>query len=119
MGAYATEHASALADIRAAGVDVTFTLSDSTYAPSTDATSAPTTSTVTGAAMRVKGDARMYESMKLVQSGLVTLLFAPDTYGERPALGSIVEWEGADAVVVGVNPLAPDGTDILARVVIV
>ena len=119
MGLYATEHAGALADIRAAGVAITFTSNAETYTASTDTTTTGAAQTVTGAAIRVKGDPTEYESMKLVQTGLVTLLFAPDTYGDRPELGNSVTWEGAGYTVVGVNPLAPDGTDILSRVVIV
>ncbi len=115
---YATEHASALADIRAAGVDVTFTLTTSTYTEATDVESAPVETTVSGAAIRVKGNPNEYAAMKLTQAGLVTLLFAPDTYGERPALSSVVEWEGSDYTVVGVSPTAPDGVDIISRVVI-
>ena len=113
--AYTVEHAGALADLRAAGVAVTFTLTGGTYAPSTDVETAPTSSTVTGYAIRTKGQTSN-ASGSLVQAVAITLLFAPDTYGERPEVGATVAWEGATYTVVTVQPVAPDGADIISRV---
>ncbi len=117
--AFATEHSSALADIRAAGANVTFTSTTETYVPSTDTTTAGATTTVTGAAMRVKSAPVQYIKGTLIEQAFTTLLFAPDTYGDRPPLGSTVTWESTTFTVVDVSPLAPDGTDIISRVVIV
>ncbi len=115
--AYTTEHASALADIRAAGASVTFTLAVATYNEATD-TQTTTNSTVTGAAIQVKGDPNQYERLKLTEYSPATLLFAPDTYGSKPALGSTVPWAGSTQTVKSVDPLSPDGSTIIARVVI-
>ena len=116
---YATDHADALADIREAGTDVTFTLSETTTNETTDAESTAVISTVSGAAIRASGKPQVYGPGNLTVSAPTTLLFAPDTYGERPALGSTVDWEGATWTVESVNPISPDGTDIISRVVII
>jgi hypothetical protein len=118
MGRFAAEHAGAYADILANGVAVTFTTATRTHTPATDTFGTAVTSTVTGAALRVRGDAKTYREMQLTQSGLVTLLFAPTTYGDLPELGSTVTWEGQTQTVVAVNPVSPDGFAIIARVVL-
>lgn len=115
---YATQHASASALIRQKGTNVTFTLATATHDPSTGTFSAPGTVTVTGAAIRVRGNPVAYQALGLIELHPATLLFAPDTYGERPALGSTVSWEGATRTVKSVDPVAPDGTDILSRVIV-
>lgn len=115
---FAAEHASARADIGAAGQTVTFTKASATHDPATATFSGSSSATVTGAAMRVRGNPATFTPGRLVQADEVMLLFAPDTYGNRPELGSTVSWEGHTREVVAVNPLAPDGTDILSRVVI-
>lgn len=116
MTKYATEHAGALADVTEAGTAVTFTKSTTTTNPST-AQVTTTTSTVAGHAIRVEGDPETYERLGLTQSNPVTLLFTPTTYGQEPAKGSTFTWEGETRAVAHVEPLAPDGTTILARVV--
>lgn len=118
MSGFATEHASARAEIGANGAVVTFTLTTATHDPTTATFSGASSSTVTGAAMRVRGDPTKFIPGRVVAAGEVMLLFAPDTYGDRPELGSTVSWEGETWEVVAVNPLAPDGTDILSRVVV-
>jgi hypothetical protein len=119
MGKYTAEHLSALADIRAAGTDVTFTLSVTTTDETTGIESTAVVSTVTGAALRVTGAPQSYGPGDLTVSAPTTLLFGPDTYGERPALGSTVDWEGATWTAKSVGPISPDGTDIISRVVVI
>lgn len=115
--AYATEHADALADVRAAGAPVVFTESQMAIDDETGAAT-ETISTVPGHALRVKGRPDTYRALSLVESQAPTLLFVPDTYGAAPALGSSVIWNGATYTVRDVDPLAPDGTAILHRVVV-
>lgn len=118
MSSYLAEHAGALADLAEAGTAVTFSHTTSTYTESTDATTAPVTATVAGYALRVKGNPITYAALNLVQSEAPTLLFAPSTYGQMPVLGSSVTWGGQSYTVRDVNPLAPNGTAILCKVVV-
>lgn len=116
---YAADHAGAVADVQAAGARVTFTLSSpGTYTDATDAWTSATTTTVAGYAIRVGGNPVRYAELNLRQSEAPTLLFTPSTYGSLPALGSSVTWNSLVYTVRDVQPLAPDGTAILARVVV-
>lgn len=118
--AYATEHADALDDVRAAGAPVTFTRTvHASYDPEGAAEDAePTTTTVTGYAMRVRGRPDRYDRLTLIESQAPTLLFVPSTYGELPPLDAECTWGGKSMVVADVDPLEPDGTAILARVIV-
>lgn len=119
MTLYAAEHASALADLREAGARVTFSLSTpGTYNEATGAWSTPTDSSVAGYAIQDGGDPLAYERLTLIESEAPTLLFAPDTYGDRPSLGMSVTWAGELHTVRDVKPLSPDGTPILFWVII-
>jgi hypothetical protein len=116
---YAADHAGALRDIADAGTAVTFTKNlPGTHAPTTGTFTTPTTSTVTGSAVRVRGDAQRYTELQLVEAEAPTLLFAPDTYGDLPELESVVTWGGVDYTVRDINPVAPDGNAILARIIV-
>lgn len=116
---YASDHAGALADVKAAGATVTFTLSSpGTYDAATDTYTSAVTTYVSGAAIRVAGNPLAYQALELIQSEAPTLLFTPTTYGSLPALQSAVTWGGATYTVRSVDPLAPDGTAILARIVV-
>ena len=77
-------------------------------------------STVTGSAMRVKGDPHTYTALGLSLTENPTLFFVPDTYGDVPEPGDEVTWPTSGTVyhVADVNPIAPDGVVIAARVVI-
>lgn len=112
---YADVHADALADVAAAGVAVIFSAVTQTYDATTD-TVTPVTTTMTGSAVQVGGDPRQFEALGLVQQRPIVLLFAPNSYGSVPALGSTVSWGGARYTVRAVQPIAPDGTAILSRV---
>ncbi len=116
---YAPEHASALADVTAAGSAVTFTWrTPGVHDPATDTFTTAATVTVAGYALRVRGDPDRYRALSLVEAQAPTLLFTPTTYGALPALGASVTWGGTVYTVRDVAPLAPDGTAILARVVV-
>jgi hypothetical protein len=117
MSGYATEHAGALADIQEAGAAITFTKTVRTPDPTTGVAS-ETTSTVSGHALRVRGKPETYEALSLIESAAPTLLFAPTTYGDLPLRGSTCSWGGKHRTVKDVDPLEPDGTAILARVVV-
>lgn len=116
---YETEHASALADVRAAGVDVVFTKTvKGAYDASTNTFGPDTVTTVTGAAVRTKGDPKKYAALNLIESEAPTLLFVADTYGDTPPLESAVDFGGNTYRVRDVDPLAPDGTAIFTRAVV-
>jgi hypothetical protein len=101
------------------GVSVTFTLATpGIYDGTTDTFSSATTSTWTGTAQRVAGDAKRYAELNLVESEAPTLLFTPDTLGDTPALNSSCSFSGVVYVVRDVNPWAPDGTTRTCRVVV-
>ena len=114
---YAAEHAAALADIRAAGKALIFTGETRTYDPLTGVATLEET-TVAGYAIRVQGDPRMYEALGLVEMEAPTLLFAPSTLGERPDIGMTCTWAGYDWVAKKIFPVSPDGTLIVAKVVV-
>lgn len=118
---YATEHASALADVRAAGRSVTFTVTTRTQDRTTGLVT-PVDSTVTGAALRVKSDPKKLSALSvqhnLSMESAITLLFVPDTYGGGVDPGASVEWMSKTYIVRDVDPLAPDGSNIFQRVVV-
>lgn len=78
----------------------------------------PTVTTISGNAIRVRGLPQTYRALGLIDSEAPTLLFDATTYGDRPAPGDTVVWEGLTWVVRDVNPVAPDGVAIISRVVI-
>jgi hypothetical protein len=116
--AYTTDHADALVAVREAGASVTFTRTNSTYNPATDTFDAARRVTVIGHAIRVKGDPERHRALSLTISEAPTLLFAPTTYGQTPDVGMSVDFGGVRYVVRDVEPVAPDGTAILARVTV-
>jgi len=98
---------------------VTFThTTPGTYDATTDTTTSPVTTTVTGNAMQVRGDPETYKALGLVEYEAPTLLFVAQTYGEVPQVGDTTDWASITYTVKSVQPLAPDGYVILARVVI-
>lgn len=98
----------------------TFTkASPGTYDAATDTFTTPTTSTVTGSAIKVRSkdsEVRRYEALGLVLADTLTLLFTPTTYGDTPEVGSSVEWAEQTYTVRTVETIAPDGVTIAARV---
>jgi hypothetical protein len=107
-------------------MSVTFTRATQTYTPTTDVT-AVTETTITGSAVQVRGNAQRYADQGLTLSTMPTLLISAEDYGlvsfsedfVRP--GDTVEWptgSGTIYTVKDVEPVAPDGYAIIARVAI-
>jgi len=113
---YADKHASALAMLRKKGKAVSFVQTVPTYDPSTGLTVSVVT--VPGWAIGTRGDPRVYEAMGLVMTEAPMLLFAAATYGQVPAVGARVEWEGKPLTVQWVDPVAPDGSVIVSKVLV-
>lgn len=101
---------------------ITFTRTAQTYDAATDTMTSVAT-TVTGDAVQVTpkdSDLVRFRERDLVITETILLLFTPTTYGQVPAPGDVVTWPnssvGLEYTVRDVNPLAPDGVVILARV---
>lgn len=90
------------------------------YDAATDTWSAPEIAeTVSGEATQTKGDPEQYRALSLVESEAPTLLWAPNTYGDAaPDPGWTVTWADVEYVVKAVDPVAPDGVVIVAKIVI-
>ena len=85
----------------------------------TDTFAAPTVSTVTGEAIRVGASAselHRFAAGGFVAQETAVLFWTPTTYGDRPRPGDTVSWESLTWVVLYVDPIAPDGVTIAARV---
>lgn len=78
----------------------------------------PTVTTITGNAIRVRGNPNTMRALGLIDSEAPTLFFTPTTYGARPKAGDTVVWESLTWAAKDVDPIAPDGVTIAARVVI-
>jgi hypothetical protein len=109
MSVYADDFAGAYADVAAAGAAVTFTKVTTTQDDTTGAPNAPSTATVTGVAIRVKGDPIKYRDLGLTESEAPTLFFVPLAQGDLPALASTVSWGGETYTVRDLRPLDVDG----------
>ena len=96
---------------------ITFTKVTQAYDPATD-TMTPTTTTVTGSAIQVRGDPRRYQALNLNLVTMPTLFFAPTVYGESPGVGDTVIWALKSYTVRDVSDIAPDGVVIASRVVV-
>jgi hypothetical protein len=122
-GSYAAEHADALADVSDAGAAVVFTRTVNVEDTATGLVT-PSVSTIAGSAIRVKGNPDKYQALGLVQSQAPSLFFTPNNYGDCPGPGDTVLWRDpvtqqlATYAVKDVDPIAPDGFVIAARVVI-
>lgn len=114
---YKNDHARALKDITKAGAAVTFRKATRTHNPVTGHSTVVDT-TVAGSAVRVAGRPKVYEALKLVESQAPTLLFVASTYSEKPDVGMTVVWGSQTFTVKDVNPVAPDGSAIICRVVV-
>ena len=114
---YAPDHASALADLRAAGTAVTFTRTTNAYDEATGLLT-PTTATVTGYAIRDMGRPDRYERLGLVPGTNPTLQVTTTTYGAAILLGDTVTWGGTVLTVKDVEPVDLDGNGaVIASVV--
>lgn len=118
MADYTADAAQAQADIAAAGAAVTFARGAGAFTPSTGRVSGAAT-TATSAAVRVIGTDRLrfiQQSTKLVNP--IVLLVGSEALGTfEPTPGDTMTFSGDRYVVRDVNPIAPDGTDILYSIV--
>lgn len=116
---YAQDHAGALLDLTEAGAAVTFThVTPGTYDASTDTWTDAVDASVSGYAIRTRGNPLRYQALNLTQSESPSLLFTPTTYGQQPAIGSTVTWDSVSYTARDVEPVEPDGTAILSKVVV-
>lgn len=119
MTAYAADARGAYADLLAAGQAVTFTKQvPGTIDPATNRLSGASTVTVVGAAVRVKGNPLQYQALELVITEAATLIFAAQTIGQLPPIGASVSFGGEMYVVRYIDPVAPDGTPLVSRIVV-
>lgn len=103
--------------LRRKGVAVVFTkIIPGTTDPVTEETTAATTVTVAGYAMRIQGDPDEYARLGLIQSEHPMLAFEPDTLGELPTLGMSVPFGDDTFIVEDVNPCAMNGTATSAHI---
>jgi hypothetical protein len=100
MSTYTADHASALADVKAAGAAISFV----------------GTSTVAGYAIPLRGMPKQYRATRLVEGQGPVLFFVPTTYGQRPALNALGTWAGQEYAVKDEEPFDPDGTAIFSFV---
>lgn len=117
---WAAVHARKLAAFQRLGVAVTFTLVlPGTYQESTGTFSgSPTTVTVTGYAVRIKGDPDMYAKLGLIETEAATLDFVPTTMGQRPPKLARAPFGSETFIVAEIFPFAPAGSDISSRIVV-
>lgn len=87
-------------------------------------TTAPSTVTFEGNCIAVRGSVQRYQALNLVLSTTVTLFFDRRSYGDRMFTsdfvqpGDTVEWAGVTYSVKDVEPIAPDGIVIAARIIV-
>lgn len=122
--AFADEHAAALEAIQEEGRPATFLRTTRTEDPDTGQT-VPSTSSVSGYAIRVKGDPLRFQALGIVERDVVVLLFAASTFGDEVRPGDTVRWpdtglpgSGKAYTVRDVDAVAPDGPSIIARVTV-
>lgn len=121
-GKYAAEWADALADVAEAGSPITFSKTVAgTFNPSTGDSAPPTTQSVTGKAIRTKGNPDTYLALGLIEAQSPTLFFVPDVYGVLPQLGMSALWGGTTYNVAdgGIDPLDLDGKGAIAARIVV
>jgi hypothetical protein len=104
---------------------VTFTRSSpGTYNDATGQWSSPSTTTITGNAISVRGNPQRYRDLSLNIQTMPCLFFSPTTYelkagtSEFVMPGDTTEWNGVTYTVRDVDPIAPDGYVIAARIVV-
>lgn len=116
---YTGEYTGALQDVAAAGAAVIFRgTGPSTYNEVTEVGAAGTPTSVTGKAIKSRSSYKRHEALKLVITATLTLFFVPDTINTLPTHKMTVEWAGENWTVEDVDPVAPDGIAIAARIII-
>lgn len=118
-GNYSRQWASALRQMQRKGAPVVFTLVTAGAETIATGTRGPGTSaTVAGYAVRVRGKPLTYQALALIESESPTLEFIPNVYGQLPALNSTAVFGGKSYATADVEPIAPDGVAIGARVIV-
>lgn len=118
MSSYATDHAEALADVAEDGAAISFTLATDTVDESTGVHSSPATATVAGQAIESDEAFEEFRSMGLTHTKSIALFFVPTTIGTMPTAGYGATWGGENVTVERVKPFAPNGTAIMASVLV-
>ena len=118
MSDYTADHASALADVQAAGLAVTFSLTESTQDATTESFSAVTTSSVSGYAIQDYGSEKSFRAQGLITADQEVLFFIPSTIGDVPEVGSSCTFGLTVYTAKMVKPFAPNGTAIAIWVVV-
>lgn len=86
--------------------------------------SSGTTTTIDGSAIQVRGNPMRYQALGLNLSTMPTLFFSPTLYTLQAGTpdfvlpGDVVTWAGQVYAVMDVDPIAPDGIVIAARIVV-
>lgn len=84
----------------------------------------PSTITIAGNAIQVRGNPQRYQAKGLEISTMPTLFWTPATYGLRAFTpdcvlpGDTVVWAGITYSVKDVEPISPDGIVIAARIIV-
>ncbi len=119
MSVYTEDWPDALADIAEAGAVVTFSKTTPGGYNSADGTfTTATTTTCAGKAIKTKSLPKKFEGTGMVVNDPVSLLFAPDTFGDEPTLGMQCTWSGTVRTLKWFDVLAPDGYTILVYAVV-
>lgn len=116
---YAEDHASALADVQEAGTAVAFTLDiPGTHVPTTGRFTGAATQTVSGYAIKVKGEGadKGMQGGEVIEQAAQRLFFVASTYGDVPPPNSRATWSGSTWRVAKTRCLAPDGVAIATYV---
>ena len=100
-------------------------VSPGTYDATTDTYTSPSTSTIAGSAIQVRGDPVRYQALSLVLSEAPTLFFVPTDYNLRAFTsefvmpGDTVEWNEQEFTVRDVIVTsAPDGFVVCSRIIV-
>lgn len=118
-GKFAGTASAALALVAQVGQPCTFTRTRRAVTPATGTPGSPQVTTIAGKAVRVRGNPQRYQALKLELETMPTLLFCPTAYGSAaPMPGDTTVWEGREWTARDVDPVSPDGTPIVCRVVV-
>lgn len=116
---YATEWASALADVKAAGAAIAFAAKlAGTYVPATDSWTPTASTPVAGYAIQQEPDTDKFGALSLIAATSAILFFVPSTIGQLPALGASCTWGAQTYTVRDLAPVAVDGVAIAATITV-
>lgn len=119
MSVYTADHIDALSAVQESGMAVTFTYRNpGTLDAATGLYTGSSTTTVSGYAVRTRGNPKTYDRLTLKQSEAPSLFFVPSTFGALPLPGYEVTMGSVKYTVRDVDPVAPDGTALAARIVV-